>query len=325
MDGKPTAGIPIVAVLCDADRPTGDPARSLNATTDDEGSYRLDNVPAGHYCIDAFAPTSSGLQKLGSLSKTLSIKDGESVEGIDLTLTKGGVITGKITDSEQRPLIDASVTIYRIAGSNGYGIYKRALTDDRGVYREYGLPPGDYTISVGQSKSTGGYVGLLADSYKTTYYGGVSDMKAAKKVNIETDQEAGDVDLQMGQPVKSYTVSGIILDADSNAPIQNANIVCIEYGPDGKPTMARSLSTLSNTKGEFFIENLSPGHYALRLGKQSELDYYDEPMFIDVPEGDLPGLVFQAFHSCSVSGAVVLDGYADADIQIEDFSIDSHR
>ena len=43
--------------------------------------------------------------------KTLIITAGETVEGIDFTLARGGVITGRVIDSEGGPLIEEPITL----------------------------------------------------------------------------------------------------------------------------------------------------------------------------------------------------------------------
>jgi len=70
-----------------------------------------------------------------------------------ITMIRGGVITGRVTTANGEPMVGAQVTAMMTRGAEGapflrnyYGHSRN--TDDRGVYRLYGLPPGAYVVSV---------------------------------------------------------------------------------------------------------------------------------------------------------------------------------
>src|SRR5204863_9535982 len=66
----------------------------LKTSTDANGVYRLTGLPAGSYWV---MPVTSAFVQV---SRKVTIGDGETAEGIDFELVKGGVITGKITDAD---------------------------------------------------------------------------------------------------------------------------------------------------------------------------------------------------------------------------------
>src|SRR5438132_8831896 len=103
--GKATPGI---VVGLRVSQPTTPFEPSLRATTDQEGRYRLTDVPAGTYQVTPSAPALVGAD-INSRSQTVVILEGESVDGIDFVLVRGGVITGKVTDAEGRPVIEERV------------------------------------------------------------------------------------------------------------------------------------------------------------------------------------------------------------------------
>src|SRR5262249_61173001 len=76
------------------------------------------------------------------------------VSNIALTLARGGVITGRVTNSDGRPVIAERISL-AIVGANGQvqpfnGSARSGYeTDDRGVYRIYGLPAGPCLVSAG--------------------------------------------------------------------------------------------------------------------------------------------------------------------------------
>ena len=71
-----------------------------------------------------------------------------------ITLIKGGVITGTVKNLNGDPLIAISVRAIRVRDAEGKPIpfqisLRDRLTDDRGVYRLYALPPGTYVVAAG--------------------------------------------------------------------------------------------------------------------------------------------------------------------------------
>jgi hypothetical protein len=81
------------------------------------------------------------------------IAEGDVIENFDIELIPGGVITGRVTDSNGRPLVEERVRLWWF-DKNGTTlefnprqlIRKMLTTDDRGVYRIFGLPEGRYII-----------------------------------------------------------------------------------------------------------------------------------------------------------------------------------
>ena len=108
--GKPGAGI-IVGV-----RPAdmGYPVQSAyKATTDQDGNYRVLDVPPGTYELMPASPVFVNAEINNQRGKFLVLAEGENVENINFSLVRGGVITGKITDADGRPVIQQQVSLYR--------------------------------------------------------------------------------------------------------------------------------------------------------------------------------------------------------------------
>src|SRR6185295_6017517 len=108
----------------------------------------------------------------------VNVAEGEAVTKIDFALLRGGVITGRITDSEGHPLISERVSVVlkdSTPDSGGRATMfegPRNRTDDRGIYRIYGLGPGSYKVSVGQAASGGAVtvMGMGDSQYVKTFY-----------------------------------------------------------------------------------------------------------------------------------------------------------
>ncbi len=126
------------------------PNGALGTSTDANGVYRLTGLPAGSYWVKPMTPA------FVEVSRKVTIEDGETADGIDFELVKGGVITGKITDVEGRPLIEERVYLFdaepasnQTAETIGYVRFHDGETDDRGIYRIFGVAAGRYKVSVG--------------------------------------------------------------------------------------------------------------------------------------------------------------------------------
>ncbi len=123
--------------------------------TDADGHYQLRAIPAGNCIVSVDAPLSAaalGEDDSIAASKTIKLEEEESVEGINLEITPGAVITGRVTETSGRPVIGQTMRIVPFKEGRAdddvirYALddVMRADTDDRGVYRAYGLPAGRY-------------------------------------------------------------------------------------------------------------------------------------------------------------------------------------
>lgn len=132
----------------------GDESRSgkvFIAVTDSDGKYRVAGLPAGDYMVSvdilrSYAPANQPGQK----SKQVHVEEEEERANIDFALVRGGVITGRVTDADGKPIIGGFVNVAQ-ADETGSDFYPQGSceTDDRGIYRIYGLPTGRYCVRAG--------------------------------------------------------------------------------------------------------------------------------------------------------------------------------
>ena len=126
--------------------------------SDAEGKYRINGLAAGQLSVTAVAPTYVlPANPMYGLGRVINLSADETVEGIDFKLTRGGVITGRVIDADGRPVIEERITLLpvdekgqpaRVMASRP-GNFSMYSTDDRGIYRIYGLSAGRYKVSVG--------------------------------------------------------------------------------------------------------------------------------------------------------------------------------
>lgn len=123
LNGEPARG---VAVMMQPQRQIYPPPPSTvqNAKTDENGRFRFTGVAAGSYFIAALAPgfSSSSDNGFGPRNKGVNVSEGENVEGVEIELKRGGVITGRVTDAQGRPLTDEAIELRAHRGASISGV-----------------------------------------------------------------------------------------------------------------------------------------------------------------------------------------------------------
>ncbi len=294
------------------------------AKTDEHGRFRFTGVVAGRYSIFALAPgyISSRDDDMGRRGQTLNVAEGEKVENVEIEIKRGGVIAGRITDSQGRPVIEETVNLGKF-DSNGrpqnyrlyYQNFEMHRTDDRGAYRIFGLPEGRYLVSVGREQRPGS-VSITSSRlfYPRVFYPDVTSEAEAKVVEVSEGSEATDIDITVPAPKRTYDVYGRVVDADTGQPVPGVEVVVGGLSQDGKPTGGwAGIGERSKPNGEFRLTGVLPGRYALwaRPDEKSDSGFISEPTIFDLSEGDATGVEVKVRQGGSISGVVVIEGTSD--------------
>lgn len=308
---KGVAGIIVVAYEQDSSQRT-----SNRGTTDQSGAYKIVNVPAGTYAVAPMAPSLVPEDELRN--NFVVISEGEAVEGVDFAMVQGGVITGRASDADGKPLIEEVVTLHPIESAVIRQMGGGLRTDDRGIYRAFGLRPGKYKVSVGQEYS------LLSSqrrSYRKTFYPSVVEADKATVIEVTEGSETKDVNVVVGRPLSTFTVSGRIIHAETGKPLHN-----IRYGLNQKIDENSSHSmigpTVTNVNGEFRLENVLPGNYAVFIFPE-ESEYRGDSVSFEVVDQDVTDLLIKAGTGSSLSGVVVFEGAEAAPVDLRGLSINA--
>ena len=294
--GKGAGGI---VVVVSQDKYSGGWERSRNrATSDADGNYRIANLPAGNYYVSTLAPAFV-IEKEQS-RPLLVVAAGENLRDVDFALVRGGVITGKITDWEGQPLIELHVDVMAVEFHEDGSQLGNLQTDDRGIYRAFGLRPGKYKVSVGQPAR-----GLPGQFHNQTFYPSVTDIEKATVIEVTAGGEVSDVDIVMSKPSSSYTVTGRVIDGDTGLPV-----TAFRLGIQQKDENSSSSTTGGerfNKDGQFKLENVMPGRYTVFILPPSKSEWRADPITFNVIDKDLSGLEIRTKKGASISGVVVLE------------------
>lgn len=295
---------------------------TFKATTDQEGRYRIINVPAGSYEIAPVAPALIIADLNTARGQTLVINAGEHVEGTDFELVRGGVITGKITDAEGHPLIEELVNLLPVGpgnqGGSSFPVSFRFQTDDRGIYRIFGIRPGRYKVSIGERNSDFyGGAGKGRPSFPITFYPDTTDSAKAAVVEIQEGTEATGIDITLGPSVEGFSVTGQIVNGETGKPLAGmpiglSRIVIINA--NSSSSYGSATGVRSDRQGQFRLEKLPPGKYSISFYPPSGSNLESDVIQFDIIDQDVTDLLIKSTTGASLSGDVVLEGSSDKNV-----------
>ena len=271
-------------------RISGPDIGSKSALTDAEGRYEFRDLPAGRFNLSAtksgFVTVQYGQTRPFESGKAIDLTDGQLMDKGDISMPRGGVISGRLLDEFGDPIADAAVSAMRSAWAGGrrrlMPTGRTGSTNDLGQFRIYGLSPGDYFVSatfrggdmmgmelmaaatLGGGGPVGGPVGSNPNSgYAPTYFPGTSNGAEAQKISLTAGQEAQNTDFAL-LPVRLAKISGTVVSSEGK-PVEGSMINVMSRGGDA-PGMGMMMGGASRTdkNGNFTISNVAPGDYTLQ-------------------------------------------------------------
>lgn len=315
IDGRPAAGVPVWALGGKYLRD-----RHASSRTDAEGRYRLEGLQPGRYVIVAakagyVVPIGEGPESLFPYGRAVTVDEGEALEAVDFALARGGVITGRVTDDRGRPMAGVSVDVETV-GEKGDSVSVTLVrpdaleTDDRGVYRAYGLPPGRYLVSV---EALGGDTNLGSKIYAPA----ASSPQNARVVSILGSDEAREVDVvvPIGPSSDRLQVQGRVVDADSAAVVADTVVSLLRSTDDEATYFRYSSSTTTNEAGEFRVANVRPGRYRIVAYRPCgpECRYLAGTVDLDVA-ANVDDVTVSTRRGATMEGQVVLEGVSEPSV-----------
>jgi len=299
-DGQPMGGAQVIAVGASGLLVIG-AARMTNC--DANGNFKVTGLSHSVYSIIARAP---GYVPVQDQSRKYRIG-----EGAIIRVAKGGVITGRVTDEFGEPMVGVRVSADRVRDPEGKPdtsvsamneMNSSRSTDDRGVYRIYGLEAGAYVVCVNGASQL--FVGPGQTSRELPTYHPSSPRGAAVEVNLRGAEEVVGVDIRArsgrGRSI-SGTVSG---EAQGEGLIDG--IAVMLYGAADKHLAGTT--TLVGGRN-FSLRGVEDGEYELMAMRFSEsMDFaLSAPRKVVVRGADLNGIELKLLKLGSVSGRVVIE------------------
>jgi carboxypeptidase family protein len=307
--------------------PTDTPM-GVTTITDDAGRFACAGLATGRVMVtatrDAWVATTYGAKRPMRPGTAVPVTSGEKTE-IVLRMPRGAVITGTILDQNGQPASSAAARAMRYAIRNGerqlvpYG--NSATTDDRGVYRIYGLAAGEYIVGAsarGLVAIQSGEIRLMPEvdvrqpaaaqqpsaqpdprersvTIASTYYPGTTTSSQAGVVTVRAGEERGGVDFALQLATTARVEGTVTFPEGGTPPGLQVNLMASSSQATfpGLPLDGFRMGRAA-PDGAFSFGDVAPGQYTV-LARGTR----------PVPEGAAPGTLPQIVWA---SADVAIDG-----------------
>ncbi len=270
--------------------------------TDAAGRFKAPGLAPGFYAIDVQWP--------GYILYSDSAKPGLHRVGEHLTfkLIRGGVITGRVTGANGEPIISATVSAHRARDQEGRRVGRdteHQRTDDRGVYRMYGLVPGQYVVRV--NTGSGIYAGGGETGEETPTYYPSSTRDTAAEISVRAGEEISGIDIQLRE-ARGHAISGIVsgdIGPDNRAEGVEVKLVNVRSG---------DIERIANIHGapRFAFYGVTDGEYELYAQKvySEEGNAGSNSRQIVLRGADLVGADLKLVKYGAIAGRVIIESPA---------------
>jgi Carboxypeptidase regulatory-like domain len=295
----------------------------LNAVTDASGHFAFRQLPAGQYMVQA---QSEGypVGRLGSdLTRQVSITlaADEQKRDVEIYLTPGASLRGRIVDEEGNPMPQCSVAPMQYTDTDRGNTLNNAggfaQSDDKGEYRITNIPAGKYyvmarcpqTIPLPHAfirRSSAPDVPMLA--YTPLFYPGAADPSGAARVEAQPGATLAAIDFRM-TPATGVTVRG---RARPFAFDRNFQIMLQPKGPMRRFQQAGA--RINPSTGEFKIVNVQPGSYELLGVGASEGQSYFARVPIEVGSTSPEPIEVLLSPGPQITGTLAIEGDTKAPV-----------
>ena len=306
-------GVPLSRARVILSRPAQE--HSWVTITGDDGGYEITELePADDYMLSAsktgYAPRMWGEHQLPTPPTPLKLGPAQVLTDIDVALVRQLWIAGKVLDSDGTPFAGAIVSALRpvfVADRREMVTVAEIITNDRGEYRLFGLPAGQYFISAVDPAflATRDHQGPLV--YAATFYPGVASPETATRLTLEPGEPRENVDFSLSI-VKPARVSGKITSYD-NKQLTAGAVVMSPFRAD-KPASFTVTDVDIRPDGTYEFANVPPGRFIIR--SRGEVDREGVALFaaftLSVLGRNIGGVDMTLYPGARVQGLIEWSG-----------------
>jgi hypothetical protein len=256
-----------------------------SVSTNNEGKFQIKGLEPGLFRIQANAP--------GYVSQPSTFSEEEELHriggSVTINLVRGGVITGKVVNAADEPVVAVRVRAIMIRDAankkSPSGLFRslERQTDDRGIYRLYGLLPGTYIVSAG------GFSSYWDSAYtsKSPTYAPSSTRDTADEISVTSGEETKDINIRYRGELGNLVTGSATGAAGANARL-NIILARVRNG-----IIEDSLSTSQNVNGKGFeFQGVPDGEYEIWAGSASTSGeiFASETRRITIKGADITGI-----------------------------------
>jgi hypothetical protein len=307
-----------------------------NGLTDSNGRFIIEGIPAGEYPLNAqregyFGTT--GQPQAPFVRRTVTVVPQQTTE-VALTLIPGAAVSGRVLDPSGTPTVGIQVEIFRRTYTNGAAtlqLVAQKPADDRGEYRHFQLPPGEYFLAAGLRQAARGLAArgapvLSAEAQARTFYPSATDLAAALTVTLRPGDDLTGIDILLRRAIGSKISGRVVSQLPAAAAVASFATLTLLPRDRNLPADPRFSGGLRVEmaipgNGTFEILNVPPGAYDLYAslpdptgwGPMQPPGSAQQPLAygrtsIDVRGGDVDGVLVSVHSGVDVKGRVLVNG-----------------
>jgi hypothetical protein len=256
--------------------------------TNESGKFSITGLPAGRYSLSAskapYLRMSYGGKRTDSPGTSITLANASQMTDIVMKLPRGSVIAGRIVDENGEPAFGVNIRVMQSRMQNGERTFvppsvgsSNDTTDDRGLFRLFGLPAGEYAV-IASPRITPGEVKAMTDNEIRAVMQALQQQQAARTQNAQNGQSGiGGV---YGAPSPSPSPT----PTPTPMPTPDIEKMTVAYAPVYYPgtTTASTASMVTVGSGE----EHSGVDFALRLVRTAKVEGQ-----VIVPPGIAPSSV----------------------------------
>jgi len=331
-----------------------------------DGRFAFRNVGAATYKLVAarigggYTPVEYGQH--GALGRGIAfpIANGEQKKDVRLAMAPVASITGRIVDSDNRPVGHAAVMAFTAIYRNGDRIVtmlELVHSDDRGEYRLFSLTPGRYYIGARLEDLTRRTVPLgfyppgrmlamdrvespvvtkralptgefIEETYQVVYYGGGTNPDSASPIDVGPGATVTGMDISLAQArIISRHIRGQVAASTNAALPAGTRVVAV---PQSYASDMLLPTGVADTKGLFDLAGAVPGKYYLAALVPADSNIRTTPpplpqfgvISIEVGERDFEGASITAVPLFLVTGKVAMENRQESDPDLTKLTVD---
>jgi hypothetical protein len=279
-------------------------------STDEEGNFKFTGVAPGVYIVNVFE-SKGYVQQSPFSAETQEQRYCRVGDNVTIMMVRGGVITGRVTTANGEPMVGVRVYAVMVRDPEGRSLkrqanYRARMTDDRGVYRLYGLAPGTHVIYT-RADILGPAVSPYEGNAPTYHPSSTRD--TAAEITVTNGSEATGIDIRYRGDrgrVVSGTVAGGPENASSNRVSVGVNLTSISTGN----VIGNSAVRPGENANAFAIYGVPDGEYEI-VARRTEYDSVEAaasaPRRITVKGADVTGIELRLTPMASISGRIVFE------------------
>jgi carboxypeptidase family protein len=308
-------------------------------SSDSNGRFSFAGLPADRYLIGASKPpylgAVAGAKRPARPGVPLVLAAGQTLNDIAVRLPMGAAISGQITDERGRPAGSIALVAQQWRMQNGERTLvsvpgANATTDDRGRFRLFGLPPGEYVVGATPFQPDRNARELsIADvdaalrgnppepppagatqestRFAPVFFPGTARQSEASPIVLTVGEDRQGVDFRLVL-TRTARVEGVLTNYE---PQPNRLLVIMT------PASANSLQRFASTAqvgpdGRFAMTGVTPGTYTITARTSGPQQGQFASATVDVSGADVTGIQLTLRPPLTVAGKLVFQGSLSA-------------